>query len=92
MRKRNVRLSDFILELLQAYADTNATIDEYFKRYAEPELSELFDSIHNTGYTVVDFLLKELKIKGKPDLKVVEDDYTFYEMQDKVKPEYRKPE
>ena len=92
MRKRNVRLSDYILELLQAYADTDATIGEYQKRYHEPELAELIDGIHNISYSVIEFLLKELKIKGKPDIQVVEDDYDFYDHLDKVKPEYRRAE
>ena len=91
-RKRNLRLSDSMLERIQDYLDVDATIAELSKRYNDPELSDYFESLHNSAYSIIEEIGRALSLKGKPDMKQVEQDYDYYNKLGLVKSEYRRSE
>lgn len=96
--KRNIKFDKYLISYVQQYMNINATIEEYEKRYYYPELADFIEFQSGVANSLMEILAKELHIKGKPDLKQVEEDYEYYNHristfgQCGVKPEYRKNE
>lgn len=96
--KRNIKFDSYLISYVQQYMDASATIDEYNKRYYYPEIVDFIEFQNGVANSLMEILAKELHIKGKPDLKQVEQDYEYYKQrinafgECSVKPEYRKDE
>lgn len=96
--KRNIKFDSYLISYVQQYMDICATIEEYNKRYFNPELSDFIESQNDISNSLMEILAADLHIKGKPDLQQVEEDYEYYNHristfgQCSVKPEYRKNE
>lgn len=100
--KRNVHFSESYIEELQEFQNLDATIEELTKRYIDPDISAYIESQNCIAYEIVRMLCDVLKIKGKPDMERVEEEYEYYDSHlfksgnvqvrtiNRVKPEYRK--
>lgn len=102
--KRNVHFSESYIEELQEFQNLDATIEELTKRYIDPDISTYIESQNCIAYGVIRMLCDVLKIKGKPNMERVEEEYEYYDSHlfrsgnvqvrtiNRVKPEYRKEE
>ena len=100
--KRNIRISESYIEELQEFQNLDATIEELTKRYIDPDISAYIESQNCIAYDIIRMLCDVLKIKGKPDMERVEEEYEYYDSHlfksgnvqvrtiNRVKPEYRK--
>ena len=100
--KRNVHFSESYIEELQEFQNLDATIEELTKRYIDPDISAYIESQNCIAYEIICMLCDVLKIKGKPDMERVEEEYEYYDSHlfksgnvqvrtiNRVKPEYRK--
>ena len=100
--KRNVHFSESYIEELQEFQNLDATIEELTKRYIDPDISAYIESQNCIAYGIIRMLCNVLKIKGKPDMERVEEEYEYYDSHlfrsgnvqvrtiNRVKPEYRK--
>ena len=101
-QKRIVRFTDSLISDIQEFLNIEETIKELQERYYEPETSAYIEAQNDLASYVVRHLGKTLNLKGKPDMKQIEEEYKYYirkyrynikgAFEVSVKPEYRRPE
>lgn len=100
--KRVVRFCESFVQEFQEWQNLNATISELYERYKDPDVSAYIESQNCIANGVMEVLCSVLKIKGKPDMEQVEDEYDYYKSHvirtgnvgvrtvSRVKPKYKK--
>lgn len=80
-RKRiNVRIEGAVRDYLQSFANNDATIQQVYDLYQEPECGELQESQYWFACSVCRLLCKELSIKGVPDQEYLETEKEYSEL------------
>ena len=71
-QKQNIKISKYIIDIIQDYADVDFTMCEVLKKYPNEDVAELIESMTNKSYIIIEFLIKALKIKRKINKKTIE--------------------
>ena len=91
--KRNVHFSESYIKDIQHWADCEATLKKMYEMFSgDIETADIIESENCTADSILRFLVRELKIEGKPDMDFINNDYEYYENLGQVRPEYRREE
>ena len=91
--KRNIRIPESYIEDIQHWADCEATLKKMYEMFSgDIETADIIESENCTADSILRFLVRELKIEGKPDMDLINNDYKYYKNLGRVRPEYRKEE
>lgn len=80
-QKRIIKLPDFLIEELRNIANNRETmsiIQEKYKEY-NPDISEFCESEITSSQRIIDNLIKECNIKGKPSKETLKEYQEYYE-------------
>ena len=67
--KRNIRSPESYITDIQHWADCEATLKKMYEMFSgDIETADIIESENCTADSILRFLVRELKIKGKPDL------------------------
>ena len=91
--KRNIRIPESYIKDIQHWADCEATLKKMYEMFSgDIETAGIIESENCTTDTILRFLVRELKIEGKPDMDCINNDYEYYKNLGQVRPEYRREE
>ena len=77
-QKRIIRFTDSLISDIQECLNLDETIKELQERYYDPEITAYVESQNDLASYVVRHLGKVLNLKGKPNIKQVEEEYDYY--------------
>ena len=82
--KVNIRISPYLRDCLQNFANNQATIETMIDYFKDAEYGEVTESMYSWAETVCEKLCSELNIKGKADEEIIASEYYVCESENRL--------